>query len=242
MFPIIGSHIKRLGWLRVIVGGGSMYLSVPMFVVAHLSIAVALYQWTLRPLFGVQRVRWADHVIIDRHRIEGLPFLDVFNCWFCGYANGLSTMINTEIDHLSRFSGRLPRWKTVLATVAVAVNLPFLPIADWVGIRLIYGVMVSRPLGMHRVSHSEVCVLLEREGYGDSFGAGRSLLLATKNTALRLSLALEQIESSWCPLQHFERRVGVVYPEHHKRFFGPHQLEEMRQVLSTVGTVSTRTS
>jgi hypothetical protein len=31
----------------------------------------------------------------------------------------------------------------------------------------------------------------------------------------------------------------IVYPKHHDRFFGPRQIEEMRQVLKTVGAVST---
>ena len=238
MYPIVGSHIKRIGWLRVIAGGGSMYLSIPMFIAFHVSVAVALYQWMLRPLFGLPRVRWADHVIIDRHRIEGLPFFDVFNCWFCGYANGLCTMINTELDHLSAHEGRLPPWRRVLAGCAVALNLPFLWLGEWFGIRFIYDVLVSRPLGMHRTGRAEAAQLLENAGYAKNFGAGRGVLLYAKNMTLRLSLALEQIESSWCPLKHFERRNGIVYPEHHKRFFGPQELETMRHTLSTVGTVS----
>ena len=61
-----------------------------------------------------------------------------------------------------------------------------------------------------------------------------------KNVALRAAMDLDQIESSWCPLVHFEKRKGVIYPSHHERFFGPHELEKMRDVLRTVGTVSTR--
>ena len=53
-------------------------------------------------------------------------------------------------------------------------------------------------------------------------------------------MALEQIESSWCPLTHFERREGIVYPEHHRKFFGPNEIDAMRATLSTTGTVSAR--
>jgi hypothetical protein len=53
-------------------------------------------------------------------------------------------------------------------------------------------------------------------------------------------MALEQIESSWCPLKHFERREGIVYPDHHKKFFGPDEIEAMRQTLMNEGSVSYR--
>jgi hypothetical protein len=241
LFPIVGSHIKRLGLLRVAVGGLSMYLSIPAWVFCHLSLAVALYQWIVRPLFGLPAVRWRDHVVLDRHRVKGLSAFDVFNCWFCGYANGLCTMINTELDHLSRFEGRLPWWKTLLVTIAAGLNLPFIWFNDFFCVRFVYDVLISRPLGMQRLSQAEAAQILEREGYGAHFGPlGRGVLLTAKNVFLRVALALEQIESSWCPLRHFETRKGIVYPSHHKNFFGPDEVAQMRRVLSVAGTVSTR--
>lgn len=241
MFPIVGSHIERIGVMRTAAGGLSMYLCIPMLVTFHLSVAVLLYQWLLKPLFGLPRVRWADHVILDRHRVKGLSAFDVFNCWFCGYANGLCTMINTEMDALSRHQGRLTGVKAVLAFLGALVNLPVFVFGDWFGIRFLYDVLVSRPLGMHRVSYGEAKQMLAREGYGAQFPpASRVLLRYSKNMFLRFAMALEQIESSWCPLKHFETRQGIVYPKHHERFFGPHEIERMRQVLSTEGTVSPR--
>ena len=72
-------------------------------------------------------------------------------------------------------------------------------------------------------------------------GLARFLIRVAKNSQLRFAMALEQIESAFCPLRHFEEREGIVYPDHHKRFFGPEQIEEMRQTLMTVGTVSEKT-
>ena len=241
MFPIVGTHIKRLGLPRVAVGGLSMYLSIPTWVICHLTLAVALYQWIVRPLFGLPKVRWADHVILDRHRVKELSAFDVLNCWFCGYANGLCTMINTELDHLSQHQGRLAWWKSAVVTVAVLMNLPALVINDYFCVRVVYDLLISRPLGMKRVTHAEAAQVLEHEGYGASFSPiGRSVLRMAKNVFLRVSMALEQIESSWCPLRHFETRNGIVYPAHHEKFFGPDEIEEMRRVLGTAGTVSTR--
>lgn len=241
LFPIVGSHFQRIGVVRTAAGGLSMYLCIPMLVAFHLSVAVILYQWLLKPLFGLPRVRWADHVILDRHRYQELGWFDVFNCWFCGYANGLCTMINTEMDNLSRYQGRLTGARALLAIFGAAVNLPVFIFGDLFGIRFLYDILVSRPLGMHRVSYAEAALVLEHEGYGKQFApAPRAVLRYAKNMFLRFSMALEQIESSWCPLTHFETRKGVVYPKHHERFFGPGEIERLRQVLSTEGTVSPR--
>jgi hypothetical protein len=94
---------------------------------------------------------------------------------------------------------------------------------------------------MHRVSINEAGAVLEGGGYASRFPTpSRFLIRSAKSMMLRFALALEQIESSWCPLRHFERREGIVYPEHHKKFFGPDEIEAMRIVLLTEGTVSER--
>jgi hypothetical protein len=241
LFPIVGSHIQRIGLIRTAAGGLPMYLCIPMLVAFHLSVAVVLYQWLLRPVFGLPRVRWSDHVIIDRHRYKELSAFDVFNCWFCAYANGLCTMINTELDNLSRFGGRLAWWQTALASTAFLFTLPVFAFGDWFGVRFLFDLLISRPLGMHRVSSAEAARMLESERYGAQFAPSqRAGLRYAKNMFLRFAMALEQIESSWCPLRHFETRKGIVYPKHHDKFFGPGEIAQMRQVLSTEGTVSPR--
>lgn len=240
MLPIAGSHIERLGWPRVLAGGLAMYTCIPFLVVTHFTTAVALYQWIVGPVVGAPPVRWRDHVILDRHRIEGLPWFDRFNCLFCGYANGLCTMMNTELDHLSRRTGPRGALSRVLAALAAVLAAPFLLFAE-LNLQVIYNLLVSRPLGMHRTSRAEARAVLAEAGYAAALTPWLAWYLReTKSTWLRFSLALEQIESSWCPLVHFERRAGIVYPEHHARFFGPHELEAMRQTLLTRGTVSPR--
>ena len=55
---------------------------------------------------------------------------------------------------------------------------------------------------------------------------------------------IEQIESAWCPLRHYERREGIVYPAHHARFFGADTIDDLREARNYLyqnnGTVSTR--
>lgn len=240
MYPIFGSHIRRIGWTRTLSGGLSMYTCIPFLMVMHVTICVALYQWILQPLLGIPRVRWADHVIIDRHRIEQLSWFDKFNCMFCGYANGLTTMANMEMDHIANRQGDLALWRKLVVAPVLIAFIPMMFVFE-LALQVIYNIMVSRPLGMHRVSMAEANAMLAKEGYGSQYSApARWMLRTAKSPLLRFSLALEQIESSWCPLKHFEEREGIVYPKHHDKFFGPHQIEEMRRTLSTVGTVSHR--
>ena len=98
MLPIFGSHVRRIGWVRTVVGAFSMYLCIPFLVASHLTSSLILYQWIVRPLFGTKRLPWKNFIIIDRHRIEGIPAFDRFNCMFCGYANGICTLLNKELD------------------------------------------------------------------------------------------------------------------------------------------------
>lgn len=240
LFPIVGSHIKRIGVLRTIAGGMPMYLGIPILVLVHLSLVVVFFQCLVRPLFGTPRLRWSDYVILDRHRIEELCLIDKLNCLFCGYANGLCTLINKEIDQFHTLGESLTSAKTALLSCILLLVLPIGLIFE-LSFQLIYNILVSRPLGMHRVSIKEAAALLTKHHYACEFPAAiRLAIVAAKNTFFRFAMALEQIESSWCPLRHFETREGIVYPEHHKRFFGPEEIDAMRKVLLREGTVSKR--
>jgi len=240
MLPIFGSHVRRIGWVRTLLGAIPMYLSIPFLVVSHLTGSLFFYQWVVRPLFGTRRLAWKDYIVIDRHRIEGLSAFDKFNCMFCGYANGVCTLINKELDQFQDVAGDPGVGKRGLLTLALIAMAPWGMITE-LAHQVIYNLLVSRPLGMHRVSRKEAGAALEEHGYAAQFGPViRHLLRSAKSSNLRFAMALEQIESSWCPLTHFERREGIVYPEHHKNFFGPDQIEAMRQTLMTEGTVSPR--
>ena len=240
MHPIVGSHVKRLGWIRTIAGGLPMYLCIPMLVTMHLTTILVLYQWLFRPLLGASRLRWRDYVVIDRQRIRALPAFDHFNCMFCGYANGICTMINKELDQFDAVDRTMGSGRQALLLVLLVLTLPLVLFYE-LNVQIIYNLLVAPPLGMHRVSIKQAGAVLDAKGFASRYPApSRFLIRSAKNTMLRFALSLEQIESSWCPLRHFEQREGIVYPEHHKKFFGPDEIEAMRQVLLTDGTVSDR--
>lgn len=238
---ITDCHAKRLGWTRTLVGGFSMYLSIPIWIIFHVTIATFLYQWIMRPLFGIKRLRWHDYVILDRHRIDGLVKIDKFNCLFCGYANGITTLINSELDHLNQLDGKSPLLNRIVATFSALVFIPFIIVGDIVCVRFNFDFIIAPILGMHTSSFNDVQKDLMNKNWGKNFNPlGKMLFIYAKNVFTRIALLLEQIESSWCPLYHLENRTDVVYPEHHKNFFKSHELDKLRDVLSSRGSVSDR--
>lgn len=240
MYPIVGSHIRRIGVARVTAGGGAMYLCIPLLFVSHYTLSILLYQFMIRPLFRTPKLNWRDFIVVDRHRIEELSWFDKLNCQFCGYANGISTMMNVEIDHVNESERGIKGFKFFIFTLFAILYTPILIFFE-ANLQIIYNLLVSRPLGMHRVSIMQAATILEKEGYAKQYrGFTRLWLLTFKNQILRFAMCLEQIESSWCPLTHFENRKGVVYPKHHEKFFGPQQIKELREQLSTVGSTSDR--
>jgi hypothetical protein len=240
--PIMGSQIKRIGFARAFVGGGSMYLSIPLFVFSHLIGIELLHKRIFTPLLGLAKTRTRDYIILDRHQIEGLPMIDKFNCVFCGYANGIAVLLNEKLGQMAEYEGKSSLWrfmKKALVMLLMVAFSPFFLLINFIGIEIIYGILISRPLGMHRTKPEEVKSRITQQGFAAQTSPVFAAFLShQKVNSLRLIAALEQIESSWCPLRHLKKGEGVHYPEHHKRFFRAHEIEEMQQVLQTEGTVS----
>ena len=239
-FPIFGSHVKRIGWVRTLSGALPMYLCIPGLMISHLTFTVLFYQWLVLPVFGTKRVLWTDYVIIDRQRIKALPFFDQLNCKFCGYANGLCCMMNQEYDNLAEYRKDVGMIRHFLLFFVLCLLIPFNLFME-LSFQIIYNILVSRPLGMQRISIREASEILTKNGYATQFYPFEKMVIRMgKSTMFRFLMGLEQIESAWCPLKHFEEREGIVYPEHHQKFFGQNEIQEMRKVLMTEGTVSDR--
>jgi hypothetical protein len=50
---------------------------------------VSLYQAVCFRAYGIPRVRRGDYIVFDRQHLAYLNAIEVLNCLFCGYANGL---------------------------------------------------------------------------------------------------------------------------------------------------------
>ncbi len=56
---------------------------------ALLDLCVMIYQVVCFPVYGIEKVRRADFIRIDRHHLAYLNWLQKLNCVYCGYCNGL---------------------------------------------------------------------------------------------------------------------------------------------------------
>ncbi len=85
------AHRKTLGLARVplptLLTMPLIYgMAVPLFL---LDVSVSVYQLGCFTAWGIARVKRAEYVVIDRHRLGYLNPVQKLNCVFCGYGNGV---------------------------------------------------------------------------------------------------------------------------------------------------------
>ncbi|MEQ8816350.1 MAG: hypothetical protein RLO51_06150 [Thalassobaculum sp.] len=93
---VVAEHRRlRTGLLQFLASTSlRTYASVPFVFalivpLAFLDLSVTVYQAVCFRLWGIRRVRRADHVVVDRHRLAYLNGIEKLNCVYCGYANGV---------------------------------------------------------------------------------------------------------------------------------------------------------
>jgi len=74
-----------------------IYAMIVPFVL--LDLFVTIYQRVCFPVYGIERVRRADFIRIDRHHLAYLNAVQKLNCVYCGYCNGL-------IGYVQEIAGR----------------------------------------------------------------------------------------------------------------------------------------
>jgi hypothetical protein len=57
--------------------------------IAFLDLVVSLYQALCFGIYGIPKVRRSDYLLMDRHRLAYLNFLEKLNCEYCAYGNGV---------------------------------------------------------------------------------------------------------------------------------------------------------
>lgn len=70
---------------------------------ALLDLLVTLYQAVCFPVYGIAKVRRADHLVFDRHHLAYLNSIEKLNCIYCAYANGL-------IGYVREIAGRTEQY------------------------------------------------------------------------------------------------------------------------------------
>lgn len=61
-------------------------MAVPM---ALFDLCLSIYQLSCFPIYGIAKVRRADYIVFDRHKLGYLNFIERFHCEYCAYGNGL---------------------------------------------------------------------------------------------------------------------------------------------------------
>ena len=54
-----------------------------------LDLVVSIYQALCFGVYGIPKVRRSDYLLLDRHRLAYLNFLEKLNCEYCAYGNGV---------------------------------------------------------------------------------------------------------------------------------------------------------
>ncbi|QGY40666.1 hypothetical protein GM415_11205 [Pseudodesulfovibrio cashew] len=78
--------------------GFFIVLTVPVIWAAlvpvlFLDAVVCVYQLVCFPVYGIPRVKRSDYVVMDRHSLQYLNWLEKLNCAYCGYFNGLMSFV-----------------------------------------------------------------------------------------------------------------------------------------------------
>lgn len=75
-------------------------LIVPLVL---LDLSVTIYQQICFRVYGIDRVKRSDHVVIDRHHLAYLNALEKLNCVYCGYGNGVIAYAREIAGRTERF-------------------------------------------------------------------------------------------------------------------------------------------
>lgn len=239
--PIMGNHIRRLGIIRVAIGAAGIYCAVPLFLVLHVVVVGLLVQRIIIPMTGMKRVDSKKYIILDRYRVEGLARIDKLHCLFCGWANGICTLLHDLTDAIARNPIKLTLFKRITVILCCVLFIPPALIIQ-VTFFFIYNYIIAAPLRLEKVYYGDLIKkYLGQTGYAVRHKPWARLFLGYQKIIWTgLGLALRYIESAWCPIRHFERSEGTVYPDHHQLFFEPHQIDQLREYLKDHPDVSKR--
>lgn len=79
-----------------------------------LDFFVLFYQLVCFPVYGIPRVKRSDYLILDRHKLQYLNWIEKANCLYCGYFNGLMAFLREVAGRTEQYwcpirHARLPK-------------------------------------------------------------------------------------------------------------------------------------
>ncbi len=102
-------------------------LSAPLIypialVFLFLDVSVSLYQLLCFPLYRLERIDRRHHIIIDRHQLAYLNWIEKLNCIYCGYASGVLSYARAVVFRTEQY------WCPIKHASAIAE-----PLRDYAG-------------------------------------------------------------------------------------------------------------
>ena len=79
-------YIRESNILFILTSPVIYALIIPLVV---LDLFLTVYQFICFPIYGIEKVKRNDYLIIDRHHLVYLNLVEKLNCIYCGYGNGL---------------------------------------------------------------------------------------------------------------------------------------------------------
>ena len=79
-------------------------------------IFITFYQLTCFPIYGIKKVRRADYIILDRHQLNYLNFIEKFHCTYCAYGAGMIAYISEIVARTEQYFCPIKHARKILGT------------------------------------------------------------------------------------------------------------------------------
>lgn len=66
-------------------------------------LCVTIYQFTCFPIYGISKVRRADHIAIDHQHLAYLNFIEKGHCIYCSYASGMISYVREIVARTEQY-------------------------------------------------------------------------------------------------------------------------------------------
>jgi len=86
---------------------------VPLLI---LDLFVTLYQAACFPVYQIARVRRGDYIVLDRHQLQYLNFIEKFHCSYCAYASGLIAYVYEIVARTEQYFCPIKHARRILGT------------------------------------------------------------------------------------------------------------------------------
>ena len=74
--------------------------------IALLDAWLTIYQRVCFPIYGIAPVRRSTYIVIDRQHLAYLNAVEMLNCVYCGYANGVFAYVREIAGKTEQYCGQ----------------------------------------------------------------------------------------------------------------------------------------